>query len=116
MGVEVNVDVTVAQAKYRELYVLLRKNFDVVLIELRRLRKSNHSLKGAIDTIEKYLVELDGLIEFPNSSPSTHKSKSSSQSSCPPKIRNPSERSLSLQPSSRDSSVRSDSSRRTIPQ
>ena len=102
MGVEVNVDVTLAQAKYRELYVLLKNNFEVVLVELRRLRNSNPNLKGVIDTIEKYLVELDGLIEFPNSSPSTHKSKSSSQSSSPPKTRNPSERSWPLQPWSRN--------------
>ena len=59
------MDVTLAQAKYRELYVLLKNNFEVVLVELRRLRNSNPNLKGVIDTIEKYLVELDGIIEFP---------------------------------------------------
>jgi hypothetical protein len=65
LGVEVNVDIEVQQTKYRELYVQLRNNFEVVLIELRKLRTANPNLKVVIEIIEKYMVELNGLIEFP---------------------------------------------------
>lgn len=65
LGVEVNVDIEVQQTKYRELYVQLRNNFEVVLVELRKLRTANPNLKVVIEIIEKYMVELNGLIEFP---------------------------------------------------
>lgn len=40
-------------------------NFEVVLVELRRLRTQNPNLKVAIDIIETYLIELDRLIQYP---------------------------------------------------
>lgn len=65
LGIAVGVDVNVEEIRYKELYVQLRVNFDIVLVELRKLRGANPALKIIIDIIENYMIELDRLIQFP---------------------------------------------------
>lgn len=58
MGVAVGVDISIQEAKYKELYAQIRVHFETVLIELRKLRVNNVGLKVQIDIIEAFLVEL----------------------------------------------------------
>ena len=64
LGVAIGVDVSVHQARYKELYTQIRVHFETVLIELRRLRVGNAGLKVQIDIIEAFLVELEKMFQF----------------------------------------------------
>lgn len=65
LGVAVGVDISVQEARYKELYGKVKVQFDGLLAELRRLRTSNPGLKIQIDMIEAFLVELNKIISFP---------------------------------------------------
>lgn len=65
LGVAVGVDISVQEARYKELYGKIKVHFEGVLVELRRLRTSNPGLKVQIDMIEAFLVELQKIIAFP---------------------------------------------------
>lgn len=57
LGVAVGVDVATHEQRLKILTKDLKVNFDVLLVELRKL-KANPALKGQIELIEKFLVEL----------------------------------------------------------
>jgi len=65
LGIAVGIDVSVQEARYKELYTQIRVHFETVLIELRKLRVNNPALKIQIDIIEAFLVELEKIIQFP---------------------------------------------------
>jgi len=64
LGVAVGVDISVQEARYKELYAQIRVHFETVLVELRKLRVNNPALKIQIDIIEAFLVELEKIIQF----------------------------------------------------
>jgi hypothetical protein len=64
LGVAVGVDVSIQEARYKELYGTLKVRFEGLLTELRRLRTQNPNLKATIDIIEKFLLEFDRLAQF----------------------------------------------------
>lgn len=59
----VNTDITVQEARYKELYTNLRTHFENLLNELRRMKSSNPALKSQIEVIENFLTELDRLLK-----------------------------------------------------
>ena len=65
LGVAVGVDVRVQEQRYQELYGKVKPQFELILIELRKLRQTNPAFKIQIDSIEMFLVELNKLIAFP---------------------------------------------------
>ena len=65
LGVAVGVDVTVQEARYKELYGKVKIQFDGLLAELKRMRTSNPNLRVQIDMIEGFLIELNKIISFP---------------------------------------------------
>ncbi len=64
LGVAVGVDVTIQEARYKELYGQIRLHFETVLVELRKLRVSNPAIKIQIDIIEAFLIELEKIMKF----------------------------------------------------
>jgi hypothetical protein len=64
LGVAVGVDIGIQEAKYKELYGILKVQFESILIELRRLRTRQPELKTQIDLIERFLIEFDKLAMF----------------------------------------------------
>ena len=64
LGVAVGVDISVQEARYKELYGQIRIHFETVLIELRKLKVNNPALKIQIDIIEAFLVELEKIMQF----------------------------------------------------
>lgn len=64
LGVAVGVDISVQEARYKELYGQIRIHFETVLVELRKLRVNNPALKIQIDIIEAFLVELEKIMQF----------------------------------------------------
>lgn len=65
LGVAVGVTVSEQEARYRELYAKIKPQFQFILVELRKIRNSNPSCRAQIDLLEKFLVDLEGLIAFP---------------------------------------------------
>ena len=65
LGVALGADISVEEVRYKELYGKLRVQFEVLIVELRKLKASNPNFKLQIEIIEKFLIELDGLIKFP---------------------------------------------------
>ena len=64
LGVAVGVDITIQEARYKELYGQIRIHFETVLIELRKLRVNNPAIKIQIDIIEIFLIELEKMMSF----------------------------------------------------
>ena len=64
LGVAVGVDITIQEARYKELYSQIRIHFETVLIELRKLRVNNPAIKIQIDIIEIFLIELEKMMSF----------------------------------------------------
>jgi hypothetical protein len=62
--VAVSTDVAVQEARYRDLYGKLKIQFDVLIVELRKLKASNPALRVVIDAVETYLVEFDKIAAF----------------------------------------------------
>lgn len=61
LGVALTGDVQVAEVKYREVYGNAKKQLEILLIELRKLKTSNPGLRANIEIIEKFLLEFDRL-------------------------------------------------------
>lgn len=64
LGVAVGVDISIQEARYKELYTQIRVHFETVLIELRKIRVNNPAIKIQIDIIEAFLVELEKMMQF----------------------------------------------------
>jgi hypothetical protein len=64
LGVAVGVDISVQEARYKEIYGTLKVRFEGLLTELRRLKAQNPGFKAAIEIIEKFLLEFDRLAQF----------------------------------------------------
>ena len=60
----VGVDISVQEARYRDLYGKLKIQFDVLLVELRKLKAANPGMRVVIEVIEAYLVEFDKIAAF----------------------------------------------------
>lgn len=65
LGVAVGVDVTSHEKKLNVLTKDIKTNFDVLLVELRKLRQSSPNLKVQIEIIEKFLTQLEEFILYP---------------------------------------------------
>lgn len=61
LGVALTGDVQVAEVRFRELYGNSKKQLEILLVELRKLKTSNPGLRATIEIIEKFLVEFDRL-------------------------------------------------------
>lgn len=61
LGVALTGDIQVAELRYRELYGNAKKQLDILLIELRKLKGTNAGLRATIEIIEKFLLEFDRL-------------------------------------------------------
>ena len=59
--VAVGVDVSVQEARYKEIYGGLRSQFDILITELRKLKTRQPDLAAVIVIIERYLTEFDRL-------------------------------------------------------
>jgi hypothetical protein len=64
LGVAVGVDISIQEARYKEIYGSLKVRFETLLVELRRLRTKHPELKVAIDVVEKFLIEWDRFAQF----------------------------------------------------
>ena len=56
-----SVDVVEQERRYKELYGVTRKQLEIVLTELRKLKVSQPHLSGIIDLLERYFVDFDKL-------------------------------------------------------
>lgn len=65
MGVVKDVSIIEHEERYKGLYGKLKIQFDILLNELRKMRNSTPSLRVQIETIEAFLLQLDGIIAFP---------------------------------------------------
>ena len=65
LGVACGVTVVEQEARYRELYGKIKPQFQLILVELRKLRNTNPACRAQIDLRETFLVELEKLIAFP---------------------------------------------------
>lgn len=65
LGVAVGVTIVEQEAKYRELYGKIKPQFQFIIAELRKIRNSNPSCRTQIDLLERFLLDLEGLIAFP---------------------------------------------------
>lgn len=61
LGVGLTGDVQVQDARYRELYGNSKKQLEILLVELRKLKSTQPNLKGTIDVVERYLGDFDRL-------------------------------------------------------
>jgi hypothetical protein len=61
LGVALSGDIAVVETRYRELYGNAKKQLEILLVELKALRRSHPNLVAVIEIIEKYLVEFDRL-------------------------------------------------------
>ena len=51
--------------KYKQVYVSVEQQFQVLLGELRKLKTQNPAFQVQIQIIEKFLAELNNLISIP---------------------------------------------------
>lgn len=65
LGVAVGVDVHTHEQKYKLLVKDIKLQLDGLLIEIRKLKTGNSSLKVQIELIETFLAQLDQFILFP---------------------------------------------------
>lgn len=61
LGVGMTGDVQVQDAQYRELYGNSKKQLEILLVELRKLKTSQPNLRGTIDIVERFLTDFDRL-------------------------------------------------------
>lgn len=61
LGVALTGDVAIAERRYRELYGVTKKQLDIVLAELKRVRTSQPALAGVIELLERYALDFDRL-------------------------------------------------------
>lgn len=65
LGVAVGVDVASYEQRLKILSRDIKGTFDLLLLELRKLIKSNPNLKIQIELIEKFLVQFEEFILYP---------------------------------------------------
>jgi hypothetical protein len=65
LGVAVGVEVASHEQKYKFLTANLKTNIGVLMAEIRKMRNTNPALGVLIETIEKFLAELEQFILFP---------------------------------------------------
>lgn len=61
LGVGLTVDVLEQERIYKELQGVTRKQIEILLVELRKLRGTQPHLSGVIDLLERYIVDFDRL-------------------------------------------------------
>jgi hypothetical protein len=61
LGLALSVDVAQQERRYKEIYGVTRKQLDIIITELRRLRTSQPALSSQIDLLERYLTDFDRL-------------------------------------------------------
>lgn len=57
----VHVDILEQEKQYKELYGVSRKQLEILLVELRKLRGTQPNLAGIIELVERYLIDFDRL-------------------------------------------------------
>lgn len=62
LGVAVGVTVIEQDAKLKALYGKIKPQFQLILVELRKLRNTNPNCKAQIDLLEVFLVELEKIV------------------------------------------------------
>lgn len=65
LGVAVNIDVATHEQKYKLLVKDIKIQIEVLLVDLRKLKTSNPALRGQIEVIEGFIVQLEQFILFP---------------------------------------------------
>jgi len=65
LGVAVGVDVASYEQRLKILSKDIKVNFDILLVELRKLLKSNPALRAMIEIIEKFLVQFEEYLLYP---------------------------------------------------
>ena len=65
LGVAVGVDVATHEQRLKILSKDIKVNFDLLLVELRKLIKSNPALRILIETIERFLAQFEEFILYP---------------------------------------------------
>lgn len=61
LTVGVSVDVVEQERRYKELYGLTKKQIEILMSELRKLRGNQPHLVGMVELLERYLVDFDRL-------------------------------------------------------
>lgn len=59
LGIAVGVEVSTYEQKLKILSRDIKVNFDILLVELRKLLKSNPNLKLQIEVIERFLAQFE---------------------------------------------------------
>ena len=57
----VHVDILQQEKQYKELYGVSKKQLEILLVELRKLRGTQPNLAGIIELVERYLIDFDRL-------------------------------------------------------
>ena len=65
LGVAVGVDVASYEQRLKILSKDIKVNFDILLLELRKLLKSTPALRGIIEIIERFLVQFEEYLLYP---------------------------------------------------
>lgn len=61
LGLALNIDIQEQERVYKSIYGLSRRQLDILLVELRKLRIGQPSLVSIIELLEKYLIDFDRL-------------------------------------------------------
>lgn len=61
LGIALTGDIAIAEKRYRDLYGVTKKQLDIVLTELKRIRTSQPALAGVIELLERYALDFDRL-------------------------------------------------------
>lgn len=65
LGVAVGIDVSSHEHKLKILTKDMKVNFDILLVELRKMKTNNPGIKIQIEMIERFLAELETFILYP---------------------------------------------------
>lgn len=65
LGVAVGVDVASYEQRLKILSKDIKVNFDLLIVELRKLIKSNPNLRVQIELIERFLAQFEEFILYP---------------------------------------------------
>lgn len=65
LGVAVGVDVATHEQRLKILSKDIKVNFDLLIVELRKLIKSNPNLRMQIELIERFLAQFEEFILYP---------------------------------------------------
>ena len=65
LGVAVGVDVATYEQRLKILSKDIKVNFDILLVELRKLLKTNPALRAMIEIIERFLGQFEEYLLYP---------------------------------------------------